>query len=134
MIFLEIKFFFDNLRFINEDTLYLLEILKFVFDMRICTIGTPSNISLKTKWISDNMPFINQFYLLCNNFKEKKCIMDKSIIDMSNSIFIDDMVENLDSNNAEYKFLFGKEYPWNVTDKYERLLDWQSVYNRIMPF
>ena len=125
------KNFFNNLKFINKNTLDILNILSLKFDIRICTIGTPNNISLKTKWISDKIPFIKQFYLLCNNFEDKKCIMDKSIIDMSGGIFIDDIFENLDSSNAEYKFIFGKEYPWSTTNKYGRLLNWESVYTVI---
>jgi len=53
--------------------------------------------------------------------------MDKSIVDMKNAIFIDDVLSNLESSNAKYKIVFGDEYEWNITNKHGRCFNWTDV-------
>jgi len=124
--------FFNYLNFINDNTKIILELLQEKFNIAIVTIGTPKNIQLKTEWISKNLPFIEKCYLIYDNPKDKKCIMDKSSINMTGGIIIDDMIDNLNSSNATQKYIFGKEYNWNITEKYERLLNWTKVYEKLV--
>jgi 5'(3')-deoxyribonucleotidase len=99
--------------------------LKDITNPIICSIGTYGNISRKSKWLEKNLPFI-QNCILINNGEN---IMDKSRIVMSNAIFVDDIIENLNSSNATYKICFGKIYSWNkdLPNGYYRALDWNTV-------
>lgn len=63
------------------------------------------------------------------NLKEYQ---DKSCVDMSGGIFIDDKLSNLDTSNAKEKILFGKEYPWNKDNtKYTRVMNWMHLIKYI---
>lgn len=129
------KKFFKNLRFINFNTKEVLKELSKDFDIIICTIGTPMNVALKSMWLSQNLPFVEQYCLVTNNYENRECVMNKSLVNMSGStIFIDDMPDNLNSSNAKYKILFGKEYLWNKSDNpaHIKCLDWSAVYDRCM--
>ena len=53
--------------------------------------------------------------------------MGKGVIDMQNSIQIDDHVDNLDSTNAEYKIVFGDVYDWNRGSSYTRAFTWEDI-------
>ena len=120
------KEFFDNLEFMENAKEYV-EKLSQSFHIIICSIGTFENISHKSLWIRDNMPFIKDTILITNG----DCYMDKSIVNMKDSIFIDDNALNLDSSNADIKICFGKEFPYNKDWKGSRRVDWESMYNLI---
>ena len=63
------------------------------------------------------------------NLKEHQ---DKSCVDMSGGIFIDDKLSNLDTSNAKEKIVFGKEYPWNTGNtKYTRVMNWMDALKYI---
>ena len=57
--------------------------------------------------------------------------MDKSIVDMSDGILIDDNPHNLISSNAKNKILFGRDYNYNKGFDFERLYTWSQVYDRL---
>lgn len=116
--------FFKYANFINGNTKEIIEKLNDKYHIIICSIGTQENISYKSLWLKENLPFIKDYIFLVND----GCKMDKSIINMGkNSIFIDDVVSNLDSSNAQYKIIFGDEYEWNKTNKYHRCFNWIDV-------
>lgn len=96
----------------------VLQELSHKYELIICSIGTPENVSHKAIWVQDNLPFIKNVILITNDGVK----MNKGIIDMSNSIFIDDHIDNLISSNAEIKICFGKEYSWNK--------DWQGLWGK----
>lgn len=94
------------------------------YEVIIVSIGTFDNISNKNKWIRKHLPFIKEAIMLC---KDQDVIMDKSIVDMSSGVFIDDIKSNLDSTNAKRKILFGKKFAWNEEWQGEYCADWLEV-------
>lgn len=128
------KLFFHNLRFINSNTKEILKKLSEDFDLIICSLGTPKNNALKSLWLSKQLPFVEQYMLVTNNYADRNCKLDKSLVNMQNAIFIDDMPKNLDSSNAKYKILFGKEYLWNHSDNKQHIkcINWDNVYDVCM--
>lgn len=108
--YFEMPQFFKNLHFIDKDMKPMLKALKVLgFEIIIATLGSEKNIELKKKWIAENLPFISvddsHFIVQAHN--------DKSCVDMSDSIFIDDVIENLNSSNAWHKICFGKVTGYN---------------------
>lgn len=94
----------------------------------IVSTGRERNLKLK-KW---NIPRyfpefdINHFIGIdINKFN------DKSHIDMSGAVFIDDLSENLMSSNADIKICFGSVYPWNSDWNGVRCKTWFEVYRLI---
>ena len=123
------KLFFFLLKFINENTYEVLEKLNKKYRLIVSTIGTSKNLSLKSKWLESNLPFIKDYILI----KNQGCKMDKSLINMGkDSIFIDDIPSNLESSNAERKILFGKIYPWNENWQGEHCLTWKEIEQMLL--
>jgi len=122
--------FFDDLEFMDAYTRPTLHDLSEKYQVIICSIGTFDNIALKAQWIKENLSFIRDATFIVND----GCKMNKSIINMQNSIFIDDVVSNLESSNAEYKLCFGRLYPWNNTWKTNRALNWSDIYTLLLNF
>lgn len=94
--------FFKYLNFIDEDMKDVLFELSRKYQIIIVSIGTAHNLAYKSVWLNDNLPFIKDYILLRNN----GCIMDKSMIDMSKGIFVDDVDSNLLTSNARWKICF----------------------------
>ena len=67
----------------------------------ICTIGSYKNIKLKLNFLHENLPFVNVVPIAQNNI-----VMNKAIINMENSVFIDDNTDCLNSSNADIKILY----------------------------
>lgn len=124
----ESKIFFYYIEFINENTYDVLKKLSKKYQLIITSIGTPKNISLKAKWLENKLPFIKDYILITN----KDCKMDKSIVQMQDSIFLDDIPSNLESSNAKIKVLFGKIYPWNKGWQGEHCLTWKDVEEKFL--
>lgn len=98
------------------------------YQIIICSIGTFDNISLKSQWIKNNMPYINNMILI-NNEGIK---MDKSIVNMNESIFIDDVSSNLFSSNSEMKILYGQKFKWNENWQGLWCKDWFEIANLLL--
>lgn len=107
----EHELFFKFAELINHNTFEMLEKLSKKYKLIVCSIGTPKNLSYKALWLEKKIPFIKDYVLISN----PTCKMSKSIVQMQNSLFIDDIPSNLISSNCnkEDKYLFGKRYPWN---------------------
>ena len=95
------------------------------YHITIVSSGYSPNLRAKQIWIDNNLPFCE---FVGVNMKEYK---DKSHIDMSGSIFIDDSVHNLITSNAKYKICFGDIYPWNKDWNGIRCANWHDVYEQI---
>lgn len=116
--------FFDHLPFINDNTYEVLKELNEKYHIIIASIGTYGNISLKSQWVGEYLPFIKDSIFLVNNGSK----MNKSLINMKDSIFIDDVVSNLNSSNAKYKIVFGDVHSWNEDwNDEDRCLNWTEV-------
>ena len=122
--------FFKHLEFINDNTYEVLEKLNRKYQLIIVTIGTPINLSKKSIWLSERLPFIKDYILLFDD----GCKMDKSIVEMSGvgNIFMDDVDSNLISSNCENKVLFGKRFEWNIGWDGGWCLDWSEVEERYL--
>lgn len=122
--------FFKFLKLINDNTYEVARELNEKYQIIIASIGTPKNLSLKSLYLEDELPFIQDYILLCNN----GCKMNKEIIQMNypDSIFIDDVTTNIESSNAQNKFIFGLEYPWSQTKNFNRLRDWTDIANKLL--
>lgn len=102
------------------------------FDIYIVSCGECLNLAGKAMWIHNSDLFpkdINVILLTMDNNAQP----DKSIIDMSNGILIDDNLTALDTSNAKFKYVFGKEREYNKTNKYKRLETWPDVLELLMP-
>lgn len=121
--------FFKNLEFMNILTRYYIKELQQAYNIIICTIGSHYNIHHKSKWIANNLPFIeNAIYLV--NRSNGNVKMDKSLPNMEDGIIVDDNIKNLETSNAKYKIIFGKEYDFNLDkdNKYWRASNWEQLY------
>lgn len=116
--------FFLKLKFLEGARKSLKE-LSLLFDIYIVSIGDLMNISMKSVFIESNLPFIKNVVLI----KNENCNMDKSIVDMSDGILIDDNPQNLISSNAKDKILFGRDYNYNRGFDFERIYTWNSLKN-----
>ena len=87
------------------------------------TIGSPQNIAAKKVWFKD--------WIICNHYDASFIglvdVKDKSSVDMSDGIMIDDNIDMLNSSNAPIKICFG-EYGWNENWNGIRLKDWKTAY------
>ena len=127
----EMKELFDNLEFF-PDAAKTIRSLHDKYEIIIVTIGSPQNIAHKALWISENLPFLHEMIFISN----RNIDMDKSIIDMSGGIFIDDHGKNLSSSNADSINLFGEIKPWNkewledeynLSDQNRHFKDWNHI-------
>jgi len=122
--------FFKLLKLINNNTYEVIKELNEKYHIIIASIGTPTNLSLKSLYLKETLPFIKDYILLYNNGIK----MNKEIIQMNypESIFIDDITTNLDSSNSVDKYIFGKEYSWSQTNNYERLWNWTDISKKLL--
>lgn len=117
------KLFFDYADFMNGNTKEIIENLCDKYDVIIASIGTVDNIYHKSLWLKEDLPCIKQYIMLTN----EGCKMNKSTINMQDSIFIDDVKSNLDSSNAKIKICFGDIYDWNRNWNSYRAINWTDV-------
>jgi len=106
----------------------VLEALTKHFDIYLCSIGTSQNIKLKLDYIEKTFPFIENILPIVN----KHCIMNKSMINMENKIFIDNVASNLFSSNASIKMCYGEVKSWNEEWKGRRCSDMLDMYNKLI--
>lgn len=113
------KRFFDRVEMMPMANTAL-EYLHFVLGYEICIVssGYSPNLVLKEKWVKENIPYAT---FIGVNLKEYK---DKSHVDMSGCLFVDDSVNNLETSNATLKICFGEEYEWNKNWDGIRIVNW----------
>lgn len=85
------------------------------------TVGSIPNIAAKTAWFKDSINGDDHASFI--GLADAK---DKSSIDMSDGIMIDDHPDMLNSSNAAVKICFG-EYGWNKDWKGLRAKNWKDV-------
>lgn len=113
--------FFERLEFMDnaEETL---DILKNEYDIEIVSMAFTPNGRGKKIWIQERMPYVKHIEIV--NMRE---YIDKSHIDMSNAVFVDDTSRNLLSSNAKKKILFGDVYDWNIDWTETRCYNWYEM-------
>ena len=95
--------------------------LKDRFSIKLCSMGYTPNLRRKELYIQEHYPFAE---FIGVNFKS---FPDKSHIDMSDGVIIDDSISNLQHSNAQLKILFGEDYPWNKGWTGFRCYNWYDV-------
>lgn len=103
-IFAKEEFFNNNLKII-DGCLEVLYKYKDIYDICIATACTGDNLKHKKAWVEKNLPFVKEFHSFTTS--------DKSSLDMSDGIQIDDTYKCL-KTNASLKILFKnyKNYEW----------------------
>ena len=114
--------FFDLLKLMDNNTIQIIKELQNKYKVIVCSIGTPENISYKASWIKDILNIDDMILIAKNN-----AAIGKSIIDMSESIIIDDHEDNLITSNANMKICFGETKSWNKNWKGIRVNNWSEL-------
>ena len=114
--------FFDCLEYMDYAYEVLDELVE-KFDIYIVTMGTEQNLKIKEEWIN-NSEFGGRVKFIGLNFND---YIDKSAIDMSGGIIIDDEIRYLKSSNADVKICFGDTYEWNKDWDGIRCHNWMDV-------
>lgn len=102
-----------------------LNVLKELFDITIVSLGCNPNLKGKIKWLENNyLDKEHGFNFIGVDMKKYK---DKSHIDMSGGILVDDNASMLETSNASTKICFGDVHSWNDTWKGLRAKDWKEL-------
>lgn len=123
--------FFQNLEFMEAETKEVIQTLSEKYTVKIVTIGSSPNITGKKLWLKSNLELNinnNIEFIPIDSYKFK----DKSHIDMTNSIFIDDVSKNLKTSNATHKICFGEIYDWNRNWNGIRCSSWYDIKRMLL--
>nr|WP_297933176.1 hypothetical protein [uncultured Lachnoclostridium sp.] len=112
--------FFDDLYCMPLAPLTINDLSQY-YNIKIVSHGYLPNLKLKEMWIKCKFPFVE---FVGVNLKEYS---DKSHIDMSDGLFIDDSSKNLITSNAKDKICFGKTYSWNEDWTGKRMNNWAKI-------
>jgi len=115
--------FFEKVQFMTENTFECLKAISMQYKIIPCSVGVPSNLAHKHLWIEKNLPFVEDTMMLGQKF----CKMDKSVVNMKDAWFLDDVASNLLSSNAKFKSCYGDYNTSNVTWQSKRCFDWNEV-------
>jgi 5'(3')-deoxyribonucleotidase len=110
--------FFENLQPMHG-ALRELKQLSIDFPVMICTKGHNLNISLKSKYIEENMGFVKDVIYMNTE--------DKRRINMANCVFCDDHIDNLMNSNATISIAYGEKFPWNEKWTGLRIPNWAVI-------
>lgn len=118
--------FFADLE-LCENCLEVINSIKNLVNIHIATIGTDKNLKNKMKWIKENLNTDFNFNGILDTG-----INDKSSIDMSGAIFIDDRTDNLRSSNANIKILYKNyhDYSWQQIEPNDNIYvvdSWEQI-------
>lgn len=116
--------FFDRLEYM-DNAKEVLDRLKDDYKIIVVSICSYPNLIAKEKWINKNMPYAKFKGIRLGKYN------NKSHIDMSKSMLIDDRERMLTSSNAKYKICFGDEYMWNENWSGKRCYNWKEVESYI---
>lgn len=117
--------FFEIVEFMPYASSVTLELAE-KYDIYIVTIGRINNLKLKEKWIKTHMGYVKKFIGI-NSIE----FTDKSKIDMSDGIHIDDVSKMLHTSNAMRRICYGDIEPWNKDWTRERCFNWYEIYREL---
>lgn len=125
-----INYYFNQPRFFEKVQLmeHAKEVIDWLserFEIIFCSMCYSPNGRGKDQWIKENFPYAK---FLNVNLKEYP---DKSHLDMTGAIFLDDSCHNLETSNATIKVCFGEIYPWNESWDGDRCYNWLDFKNYI---
>ena len=112
-----------------ENCLEVINSIKNIVNIHIATIGTDKNLKNKMRWIKENLNTDFDFNGILDTG-----INDKSSIDMSGAIFIDDRTDNLRNSNANIKILYKNyhDYSWQQIEPNDNIYvvdSWEQIYS-----
>lgn len=83
----------------------------YIEDITVVSVGRKNNLINKERFLKEHFGDKIKFIGIYSH----DCVMDKSCVDMSGGIFVDDNENNLFSSNADYKLLFKNvaDAEWN---------------------
>lgn len=110
-----------------ENCLDVINSIKNLMNIHIATIGTDKNLKNKMKWIKENLNIDFNFNGILDTG-----INDKSSVDMSGAIFVDDRIDNLRSSNANMKILYKNyhNYSWQQIEPNDNIYvvdSWEQI-------
>lgn len=108
-----------------KDAKEILDELKDYYDIYIVTLGTSANLKGKKIWLKRNIPYATLIDINMGKYQ------DKSHLDLSDGILIDDVPEYLETSNARIKVCFGC-YSWNKEWNGLRCYNWEDVKNYLL--
>ena len=111
--------FFDGLEYMDNAE-EVLNRLKDKYRIVVISMGYSPNLRAKDIWIKEHMPYAEYIGV---NFKEHD---DKSHIDVSDGIYVDDNMKNLNTNAIE-NICFGDLYEWNKCWNGKRCFNWTDL-------
>ena len=111
--------FFVNLRIFNCAS-WIIGLLSHDYKIQFVSKGDPPNLKLKKQWIKEHFPYGELIGIQAE--------ASKGSVDLSDSILIDDVSQNLNESNARLKICFGEIYPWNEDWNGIRCFNWSEVY------
>lgn len=116
---------------LNNGVEDILHKLSRICNLSIVTLGTKENLKYKYSYITDNFDVESP---ICFIGVEENRHRTKSLVDMSDGIFIDDRVGNLLSSNAKIKILLKnyREFEWNQIPSNTDIVvcnSWEEIYD-----
>lgn len=119
--------FFQTVEFMPFAKLALEKISQY-YDITIVSNGNTPNLRLKEQWCHDNMLYAEFIGIDLGKFPNKSHI-NMNYVD---SVFIDDLSENLRRSNAVTKICFGDIYTWNEDWDGIRCESWHEVLKYLL--
>lgn len=113
--------FFNQIEYMDNAHEVLSDLIDEGYEICIVSMGTAQNLLGKEIWLKENLP--NVKFIGCN----LDTYRDKSHIDMSDGILIDDEKRYLDNSNASVRICFGDKYEWNKEWQGIRCYNWYEV-------
>ena len=118
-----INHYFNQPRFFREvvfmdNAVEVIERLSQRYEIVFCSMCYSPNGRAKEEFIKETFPYAKFINV---NMKDYP---DKSHLDLSDGIFIDDSAENLETSNAAIKVCFGEILPWNENYDGDRCYSW----------
>lgn len=96
------------------------------YNIKIVSHGYSPNLLQKEKWVNSCLSGIE---FIGVNWKTHS---NKSHIDMSDGVFLDDSAKNLITSNAKETICFGDIYSWNDWWEGKRLNNWIDVHEYLL--
>lgn len=128
--FEENRFFYKakNLASIQKNLCHL-ENLSKICNVVFVSMGTQRNLELKEKFLQNIIKNFKYDFIKVD-IKNK----DKSCVDMSDGILVDDSYSNLSTTNAKVSICFGNRYSWNEQWEGKVCANWGSLYRYLSWF
>lgn len=117
--------FFEKLEVMSWAEMVIEELMQ-DYKVYIVTMGYSPNLCQKREWLTRNFPYVKMIGVDMGKYK------NKSNIDMSDGILIDDCSTNLLTSNARQNMCFGELSSWNKDWSGLRCINWMDVKHYLL--